>query len=115
MGSSARLQAPTVPSSRPIGAYALDQAEDGKKAGGPPDYAKVFPRLFESIKDDFVSKRKETIRRNLSRFLARLDGEELDPKDAARAEEMLKRLKDEHGYCEKCAAEAMGYLLSVRG
>ena len=97
-----------------IGAYALDQAESGNKPEGPPDYVKVFPRLFDRIKENFVSSRKEIIQRNFKSFLALSDGELLEGKDAEVAARMRESLVERFGYCDKCAAESMAFLLGER-
>ncbi len=97
-----------------VGAYSLDAEKQGSAGGEKPDYARVFPAMFERLKDDFMAKRRATIRRLLERFLALMEGETLEGRDAKRAEAMRQSLIERFGYCERCAEEAMGTLLERR-
>jgi len=97
-----------------VGAYALDAEREGRSVQGKPEYARVFPSMFERLRDDFVDKRKATIQRNLKNFLAHMDEYKLDPKNDEAASGMRRALVDRFGYCDHCAKEAMAYLLEQR-
>ncbi|MBN2493944.1 MAG: serine protein kinase PrkA [Deltaproteobacteria bacterium] len=96
-----------------IGAFALEAGKAGAPVG-KPDYAKVFPRIYDRLKDDFVEKRETLIRRNFTQYLAWLDKEDLDARDEQMARQMNDSLVERFGYCRHCAAEALSFLMSRR-
>ncbi len=97
-----------------VGAYTLEAERDGISTQGKPDYARVFPSLFERLRNDFIDKRKAIIQRNLETFLAHTDEHKQDQKTEKAASEMRRVLVDRFGYCNHCAMEAMAYLLKQR-
>jgi predicted Ser/Thr protein kinase len=97
-----------------VAANALDAERQGGAAQGPPDYARVFPALFERLRDDFVKKRKGAVARALRLTLEHLDGQLQEGKDERLAATMRAAFLGELGYCEHCAKEAMAFLLGRR-
>jgi serine protein kinase len=96
-----------------VGAFVLDSKVD-QPVEGPPEYSKVFPSMFEKLKDDFVEKRKETIQKNFRAFLSFMDGDK-SAIDEDRGTRMVQQMKEtllsRFRYCENCAKEAMAFLL----
>lgn len=96
-----------------VGAYSLETAKSSATVQGPLDYERVFPTLFERLKDDFVTKRRVLIKRALRLFLEHGDSTPFNAKDARLNQEMREALS-RLGFCESCAQEAMAYLLKQR-
>ena len=55
----------------------------------------VLGRELQVLRDDFVDKRKATVRRQLNQFLEHLDDAKLDPRAATKADEMLAVLTEQ--------------------
>jgi DNA-binding transcriptional regulator GbsR (MarR family) len=90
-----------------IAAFRIDHPE------GNLDFAEIFRDLFEKIRQSYVDEHREKIRHLRRLFPAKLGHEQatdLEPADAARVDEVMRRLKDEYGYCEACALEALAFL-----
>ncbi len=96
-----------------IGAYALESERMGGK-NDPIDFSKVFPALFEKMKDDFFQKRQAVIQKNYQKFLLFMDGKQMENKDLHLMQTMQKSLEDQFGYCSHCAKSAMAFLLKKR-
>jgi len=98
-----------------IGAFVLD-SNQSEPVDGPPDYARVFPSMFERLKEDFVDTRREVIQKNFRTFLRFMDGDQTPGND--RESRIAKQMKDalisRFAYCEQCAKEAMAFLLKKR-
>jgi predicted Ser/Thr protein kinase len=97
-----------------VGAYALEAERSGSPVQGKPDYARVFPAMFERLRDDFVDKRKGIIRKLLENLLRQMEGARMEPRDEAAAQQTRNLLVERFGYCEACAGEALAYLLQRR-
>ncbi|MBW1811120.1 MAG: serine protein kinase PrkA [Deltaproteobacteria bacterium] len=97
-----------------IGAFVLDEGHK-KQTGSPPDYSKVFPALFDKIKDDFFEKRKVNIQLTYQKFLEFIQDDK-DPggKDSEIVKNMKRTLTERFGYCDHCTKEAMTFLLKKR-
>ncbi len=93
-----------------VGAHRLDHPE------GEIDYSQIFPDLFRRLRDHFFDERKRTLRKNSERVLRYLGEEraQLSSKDVEAVEKMLQAMRDQHGYCENCARDALVLLLGRR-
>jgi serine protein kinase len=98
-----------------IGAFVLDSKEK-QPVNGPPQYSKVFPSMFERLKDDFVEKRREVIQKNFRAFLRIMDGDISagENRETRMVQQMKATLISRFRYCEHCAKEAMAFLLKKR-
>ena len=98
-----------------IGAYALD-SRDKQPVDGPPEYSKVFPAMFERLKEDVVDKRREAIQKNFRSFLRFMDGDQSagEDRETRMVRQMKETLTSRFKYCEQCAKEAMAFLLKKR-
>jgi predicted Ser/Thr protein kinase len=102
-----------------IGAFALDSkdSKDTKDNDTPEsalDYSKVFPSLYNLIKDDFFATRRDAIQKNYNNFLQYMNGEDLEEKEMKTSEQMKETMLSRFNYCEHCAKEAVSYLLKKR-
>jgi len=97
-----------------VAAYSLDAGRRGQAPQGPIDYARVFPALFDKLRDDLGQRRRVGIARALRLLLDHLDGQPLDARDEKVTQAMREALLGRFGYCEHCAREAMGFLLGRR-
>ena len=96
-----------------IGAWSIDHPNQ------KPDYSQVFPRQFQLLRDSYFDQQKKLVRKtaqNLLVFLAEGSAamQSVDRESRERVETTLNNLKDRYGYCEKCAREAVSYLLRRR-
>jgi len=96
-----------------IGAYVLEAGKEAPMTG-PPDFAKVFPSLFEKIKEDFFEKRKGNIQKTYIKFLDFMDGKEIEGKAGQTVALMKETMSTRFGYCDHCVKEAMAFLLRHR-
>jgi predicted Ser/Thr protein kinase len=98
-----------------IGAFVLD-SQESRPVDGPPEYARVFPSMFERLKEDFVEKRREVIQKNFRTFLRFMDGDQPpgDDRESRMVQQMKETLISRFSYCEQCAKEAMAFLLKKR-
>jgi predicted Ser/Thr protein kinase len=99
-----------------IGAWSIDHPNQ------KPDYAQVFPRQFQLLRDAYFEQRKKLLKKtnmDLLVYLAEGDGQQaapsaLDKESRDRVETTLRNMKERYGYCERCAKEAVSYLLKRR-
>ncbi|MSP59434.1 MAG: serine protein kinase PrkA [Myxococcales bacterium] len=92
-----------------IGAWSIDHPNQ------KPDYAQVFPRQFQQLRDAYFELNKKLVKKTALDLLVFLtDGagslSSVDKESRERVETTLKNLKERFGYCEKCAREAVSYL-----
>jgi serine protein kinase len=97
-----------------IGAFVLESDRSGKILDAPLNYSRVFPALFDRLKEDYLRKRREIVQKSYQNYLRFMDGIELDPRLRESAQKMHDTLKNRFGYCEACAKEAMAFLLKKR-
>lgn len=93
-----------------LAAWALDHP------GEMVDYASVFPRQLQRLRDQFYAERRKqiaAIARDTVLLLGSA-GEGLDAERTERARATAKRLTDRYGYCEHCAHDALSALLKER-
>jgi predicted Ser/Thr protein kinase len=93
-----------------IGAWSIDHA------GQRPNYAEIFPKHFSLLRESYFEQRKKIVKRTNEDLLIMLtDGpERLDKESRARAETTLANLRDQFGYCDRCAKEAISLLVRKR-
>ncbi len=95
-----------------IGAWSIDHPNQ------KPDWAQVFPRQFQLLRDSYFEQRKKLLKKtnmDLVVYLAEGDSPSpLDKESRERVETTLRNMKERHGYCDKCAKEAVSYLLKRR-
>jgi predicted Ser/Thr protein kinase len=98
-----------------IGAFVLD-SQDREPVNGPPEYSRVFPSIFEKLKEDVVEKRRETIQKNFRALLRFMDGNLStgESKETRMVQQMKDKLMSRYNYCEHCAKEAMAFLMKKR-
>jgi predicted Ser/Thr protein kinase len=98
-----------------IGAFVLDSKES-QPVEGPPEYARVFPAMFERLKENFVEERRDTIQKHFGTFLRFMDGDQSasEDREAQMVQQMKETLISRFSYCEQCAKEAMAFLLKKR-
>lgn len=93
-----------------IAAYAIDHP------GAKVDYAVLFPRYLQKLKEAFFADRRKqivAIARDLVVLIAE-EGSGLGAEQRARAAETLTNLKARYGYCDACARDAVAALLKER-
>jgi len=94
-----------------IGAWSVDHP------GQKPSYADIFPKHFTQLRESYFEQRKKLVKKTNEDLLVLLtDGPErlVDKEVRARAEKTLVDLRDQHGYCDRCAKEAVSFLLRKR-
>jgi predicted Ser/Thr protein kinase len=80
------------------------------------DYAQVFPRQFQMLRDAYFEQRRKLVKKTLEDLLALLAEERIVGVDLE-ARERVERTRQNlelRGYCERCAREAVSYLLRKR-
>jgi serine protein kinase len=94
-----------------IGARSLEQKADERV-----DLKEIFSTQLRKLKDDFYEKRHRQVRRIAQNFLKWHAGEtrDLDTRDRDAVEGMLGRLKDQFGYTDESAPDAVAYLVKRR-
>lgn len=84
------------------------------------DYAKVFPRQMQQLREAYFEQRKKVVKKTNEDLLMYLaDGADklkmrLDRDAFERVETTLSNLKSRYGYCDHCARDAVSYLLRKR-
>jgi serine protein kinase len=93
-----------------VGAHRLEHPE------GVIDYSQIFPDLFRRLRDHFFDERKRTLRKGAERVLKYLGDEraQLSTREQQQVEETLLAMRDNRGYCDHCAKDAIVLLLSKR-
>lgn len=93
-----------------VGAWYLDHP------GQAPDYERLFPKLFQLLREEYYAKQRATVHKTKDQLLRYIAGEggSMLEKERVRAEETLTILRDRYGYCNECAKEAILFLLRER-
>ena len=98
-----------------IAAWSIDHP--GEKL----DYARVFARPFQQIRDAYFEERKKLLKKTNEDLVAYLaEGRTgagatgIGHESRERVETTLRNMKERYGYCEKCAKEAVSLLLRKR-
>jgi predicted Ser/Thr protein kinase len=84
------------------------------------DYATVFPRQLQQLRESYFEQRKKILKKTLEDVLLYLaDGADrirgrLDREAFDRVETTLRNLKERYAYCENCARDGVSYLLRKR-
>lgn len=96
-----------------IGAWSIDHQ------GQKPNYAEIFPKHFTLLRESYFELRKKIVKKTNEDLLVLLTdgvaaGSRLDKEARTRAELTLTNMREQHGYCEKCAKEAISLLLRKR-
>jgi predicted Ser/Thr protein kinase len=97
-----------------IGAWSLEHP--GQKI----DYAQVFPRQLQLLRDSYFEQRKKVVKKTIEDTLVYLaDGADkvrarLDRESFERVETTLRTLETKYGYCNRCSRDAISYLLRRR-
>ena len=93
-----------------IGAWSIDHA------GQKPSYADIFPKNFQLLRESYFGQRKKLVKKTNQDLLVLLtDGpERLEAAARARAESTLANMREKYGYCDKCAKEAVSFLMRKR-
>ncbi len=93
-----------------IGAWSVDHT------GEKPDYNDIFNEHLDKLRSSYFEQQQRRLGKILGHTLRLLAGEEgsLEEEHAAQARDVLARMKDEFGYCEHCAHEAIMLLARER-
>ncbi|HWE30549.1 MAG TPA: serine protein kinase PrkA [Polyangia bacterium] len=97
-----------------IAAWSIDHP--GQKV----DYATVFPRQLQQLRESYFDQRKKILKKTLEEVLQYLtDGADkmksrIDREAFDRVETTLRNLKERYGYCDNCSRDAVSYLLRKR-
>jgi serine protein kinase len=93
-----------------IGARSLESPQQA------PDYAEIFKHALHKLREDFYTKKKKILKKNMELYL-KLDTDEdvaLDPKEKEHVLRMRQHLQEHAGYCTHCAKDTVAYLLKKR-
>lgn len=97
-----------------IGAWSIEHP--GQKV----DYAEVFPRQLQLLKEAYFEQAKKVVKKTNEDLLLYLgDGAEvararLDREAFDRVETTLRNMQERYGYCPSCARDTISYLLRRR-
>ena len=93
-----------------IGAWSIDHLSQ------KPVYSEIFPKHFQLLRESYFEQRKKIVKKTNQDLLVLLtDGpDHLEASARARAESTLAQLKEQFGYCDKCAKEAVSFLMRKR-
>ncbi len=93
-----------------IGAWVIDHPSQ------KPSYSEIFPKHFQLLREATFEQRKKIVKKTNQDLLVLLtDGpDRLDPQARVRAETTLTNLRETYGYCERCAKEAVSFLMRKR-
>lgn len=93
-----------------VGAWYLDHP------GQPPDYERLFPKLFHLLREEYYTKQRAVVQKAKEELLRWIAGEgsSLAEKERQRSEQTLTTLRERYGYCNECAKEAILFLLRER-
>jgi len=93
-----------------VAAFAIDHP------GERIDHTVLFPRYLDKLKETFYQERRKLVV-HIARDLVVLiteNGSGLDATQRQQAERTLERMKQRHGYCDRCACDAATALLKER-
>ena len=91
-----------------------------ERPGQKVEFAKVFPRQLQLLREAYFEQQKKVIKKTLGEVLEYLtDGADkmrnrIDKEAFERVEVTLSTMKSRYGYCEHCARDAVSYLLRKR-
>jgi predicted Ser/Thr protein kinase len=93
-----------------IGAWSIDHPNQ------KPPYSEVFPKHFSQLRESYFDQRKKVLKKTNEDLLVYLsDGPgRLDRESRERVELTLRNMRDKYGYCDRCAKDAVSYLLKKR-
>jgi serine protein kinase len=93
-----------------IGAWSVDHS------GEKPDYLTIFPEHFDHLRSSYFEQHRRRITKTLRDALQFMsDGEAgLSAESLKHARKLLTRMKEEYGYCDYCAREAITLLVRLR-
>jgi len=93
-----------------IGAWSIDHPNQ------KPNFAEIFPKHFQLLRESYFEQRKKIVKKTNQDVLVLLtDGpERLEREARTRAEATLDSMRERYGYCDKCAKEAVSFLLRKR-
>ena len=93
-----------------VGAWYLDHP------GQAPDYERLFPKLFQLLREEYYAKQRAVVHKTKEEILRYIAGEgsSLTEKERQRSELTLNTLRERYGYCNECAKEAILFLLRER-
>ncbi|MFH0902897.1 MAG: serine protein kinase PrkA [Pseudomonadota bacterium] len=94
-----------------IGAWSVDHPNQ------KPNYGEIFPKQFEKLRESYFEERKKTVRKtneDLLKYLTDGPSHVADEEVRVRVETTLANLRQKHGYCERCARDALSFLLRKR-
>jgi predicted Ser/Thr protein kinase len=93
-----------------IGAWSIDHPNQ------KPSYGQVFPKYFTALRESYFDQRKKQLKKTNEDLLLYLaEGQHrLDRESKERVEITLRNMHERYGYCDKCAKDAVGYLLKKR-
>ena len=93
-----------------IGAWSIDHPNQ------KPPYGEVFPKHFAQLRESYFEQRKKILKKTNEDLLVYLsDGPgRLDRESRERVELTLRNMRDKYGYCDRCAKDAVSYLLKKR-
>ena len=79
-------------------------------------YTTIFPELFMALEANYFDERRslvERMERNMLRYFLD-ETEALSAEDIAQVESTLTTMREDYGYCERCAQEVIAHLLQKR-
>src|SRR5262249_28610754 len=97
-----------------IGAWSIEHP------GMRPDFAQVFPRHLQTLRESYFEQRKKVLKKTNEDLLIYLaDGADkvrgtIDRESFDRVETTIKTLETRYGYCARCARDAISFLLRKR-
>ncbi|MBW2731045.1 MAG: serine protein kinase PrkA [Deltaproteobacteria bacterium] len=93
-----------------IGAWSIDHP------GEMPNYVSIFPQHYTKLKTQYFEQQRQRVEHTLQHSLQILadDATGINAEEREQAQQMLGRLRDEHGYCDGCAREAIMMLVRRR-
>jgi serine protein kinase len=80
----------------------------------------VFPRQLQLLRDSYFEQRKKVVKKTIEDTLVYLaDGADkmkgrLERESFERVETTLRTLETKYGYCQRCARDAISYLMRRR-
>lgn len=78
------------------------------------DYHRLFPGILDALRQNFFQERRRRLQLIENDILKHgsEDFEALAPAERQHVEEVLTRMENEYGYCQHCAKDVIGFVLS---
>ncbi len=78
------------------------------------DYHKLFPRILEALRQNFFKERRRRLQLIENDILKHgtEDFDALQPSEKEQVESVLARMEANYGYCQHCAKDVIGFVLS---